>query len=100
MGLGAYLCVSVALFALGLCCVIARKNLLHVLIGLQLLLAAASLVFAAFARFHGAATDGRVMALFVLVVAAVEAVVGIAVVLHVVRASGTARPSAFDRLRE
>jgi NADH-quinone oxidoreductase subunit K len=100
MGLGAYLCVSVALFALGLCCVIARRNLLHVLLGLQLVLAAASLDFAAFARFHGAGTEGRVMALFVLVVAAAQTVVGVAVVLRVANASGTAKPSAFDRLRE
>lgn len=100
MGLGAYLCASVALFALGLCCVLARRNLLHVLMGLQLVLAAASLDFAAFARFHGPATEGRAMALFVLVVAAAEAAVGIPIVLRVVKSSGTAKPSAFDRLRE
>jgi len=101
MGLAAYLCVSVALFALGLCCAIARRSLFHVLMGLELILVAANIDFAAFARFSAASfIDGRVAALFGLAIAAAEAVVGLAIVLQAAKQFRTTRPSALDRLRE
>ncbi|HTF87676.1 MAG TPA: NADH-quinone oxidoreductase subunit NuoK [Planctomycetota bacterium] len=103
MALQAYLCVSVALFAIGLCCMIARRNLIHVLIGIELILNAAILNLVAFARFTpdgGDGIDGRVFAVFVIVIAVAEAAVGIAIIQQVVRTFRTQKPSAIDRLRE
>ena len=100
MGLGAYLCVSAALFALGLCCMVARRNLVQALLGLLLVLNAASLDFVAFARFHGQASEGTVTALLVLVIAGAEAAVALAIFLRIARISRTADSRALDRLRE
>ena len=100
MGLGAYLCVSVALFALGLCSMIARRSLFHVLIGLELILNAANINFVAFARFQPDPIEARVFALFVLVVAAAEAVVAVAIILQVAKLFRSVKPSALDRLRD
>lgn len=100
MGLGAYLCVSVVLFALGLSCMIARRSLWHVLMGLVLALNAVNINFIAFARFHGDFVDGRMFALFVMVLAAAEVVLAFAIILHVARLLHTVKPSALDRLRE
>lgn len=86
MGLAAYLCVSVALFVIGSCCMLARKSALHALMGLVMILDAASLNFVAFARFQSEPQDGRVFALFVLVVAALEVVLALAIFAHVNRA--------------
>lgn len=79
MGLAAYLCVSAALFVIGLCCMLARKGSLHALMGLVMILNAASLNFVAFARFQSEPQDGRVSALFVLVVGALEVVLALAI---------------------
>ncbi len=100
MGLGAYLCVSAALFVLGLCCMIARRNLLHVLMGLELILNAANINFVAFAHFRNDELDGRMFAIFVMIIAAAEAAVALAIILNVARLSRTVKPSGVDRLRE
>ncbi|MEO6710792.1 MAG: NADH-quinone oxidoreductase subunit NuoK [Planctomycetota bacterium] len=103
MALQAYLCVSVALFAIGLCCMVARRNLIHVLIGIELILNAAILNLVAFAHFApsgSSAIDGRVLAVFLIVIAIAEAAVGIAIIQQVVRTFRTNKPSAIDRLRE
>lgn len=85
IGLGSYLCVSVALCVIGLCCLIARRDVLHSLIGLELILNAASINFVAFARFRDDPLDGRIFALFVIILAAAEVAVVLAISLHVVR---------------
>ena len=82
MGLAAYLCVSAALFVIGACCILARKGPLHVLMGLVMILNAASLNFVAFARFQSDPLDGRVSALFVIVVTALEVVLALAIFAH------------------
>ena len=98
MGQGAYLCISVVLFALGLCCILARRNLIHVLMGVELVLLGANINFVVFARSGN--LDGKVMALFVTLIAASEAAIGLAIVLLVLRTRRTIKPSALDRLRE
>ena len=100
MGLGAYLCVSVALFVLGVGCMLARRNLFHVLMGLVLILNSACLNFVAFAHFNSDPQGGRMFALFVIIIAAVEACVMLAIILNVSRSYRSVKPSAIDRLRE
>lgn len=100
MGLGAYLCVSAALLVIGIALMLARRNILYVLMGLELILNAANINFVAFAHFSERPLDGRMLAIFVIILAAAEAAVALAIILHVVQLFHSVKPSAVDRLRE
>ena len=100
MGLGAYVAVSAALFALGVVCIIARRNILYVLMGIEMILNAANINFVAFNRFQGDGLDGRMFAIFVIILAAAEAAVALAIVLNVFHLFNTVKPSEADLLRE
>ena len=78
-----YLFVSVVLFSLGLFGVITRRNGVAVLMGFELILNAANLNFLAFARFGGMNMAGHVYALFVIVLAAAEAAVALAIIINI-----------------
>ena len=78
-----YLFVSVILFSLGLFWVITRRNGVAVLMGIELILNAANLNFLAFARFGGMNMAGHVYALFVIVLAAAEAAVALAIIINI-----------------
>ena len=78
-----YLFVSVILFSLGLFGVITRRNGVAVLMGVELILNAANLNFLAFARFGGMNMAGHVYALFVIVLAAAEAAIALAIIINI-----------------
>ena len=78
-----YLFVSVILFSLGLFGVITRRNGVAVLMGVELILNAVNLNFLAFARFGGMNMAGHVYALFVIVLAAAEAAVALAIIINI-----------------
>ena len=82
-GLTSYLLVAAALFATGVITVLARRNAVAVLIGIELMLNAANLNLVAFDRFGPTPLRGSVFAIFVLAVAAAEAAVALAIVLNV-----------------
>lgn len=86
IGLGHYLTVSGLLFAIGLYCLITRRNAVALLMGVELILNAAILNLVAFSRFGTGSPDGQVFALFGIVLAAAEAVVALALVLQLYRA--------------
>ena len=73
MGVGAYVAVSAGLFALGVVCIIARRNILYVLMGIEMILNAANINFVAFNRFGDNGLDGRMFAIFTIILAAAEA---------------------------
>lgn len=100
MGLGAYIAVSAALFALGLVTILVRRNVLYVLMGIEMILNAANINFVAFSRFNGDALDGRMFAIFVIILAAAEAAVALAIVLNVFHLFSSVKPSGVDYLRE
>ena len=75
--------VSTILFSLGLFGVITRRNGIAVLMGVELILNAANLNFLAFARFGGMNMAGHVYALFVIVLAAAEAAVALAIIINI-----------------
>ena len=79
-----YLVVSAALFSLGLFGVLTRKNAINVLMSIELILNSANINLVAFGRF-GASFDGQVFAAFVIVIAACEAAVALAIVLSLYR---------------
>ena len=82
--LNQYLIVSALLFAVGLAGALTRRNAILVLVGIELMLNAANLAFVAFARMNGN-LDGQTVAFFVMVVAAAEVVVGLAIIVTVFR---------------
>ncbi len=100
MGLEAYVAVSAALFALGIVCIVARRNILYVLMGIEMILNAANINFVAFNRFNGDGIDGRMFAVFVIILAAAEAAVALAIVLNVFHLFNSVKPSEADLLRE
>ena len=100
MGLEAYIAVSAALFALGLACIVTRRNILYVLMGIEMILNAANINFVAFNRFNGDGMDGRMFAIFVIIMAAAEAAVALAIVLNVYHLFRSIKPSEVDFLRE
>ncbi len=85
IGLPHFLVVSAILFGLGLYTVATRRNAVAILMGVELLLNAAALNFVAFSHFVAGAVGGMVFALFVIVLAAAEAVIALAIVLAIFR---------------
>ena len=78
-----YLCISAALFSIGLFGVMTRRNGIAVLMGVELILNAANINFVAFSRFGGMNLDGHIFALIVIVLAAAEAAVALAIVINI-----------------
>lgn len=82
-GLTHYLMVSALLFSLGLLAVISRRNVIMILMGIELMLNAANINFVAFTRFGSHAIDGHLITLFVIILAAAEAAIALAIVLNI-----------------
>lgn len=80
--LEAYLFVGASLFAAGLVCMATKRNAVGVLMGVELVLNAAGVNFVAFSRHGAIGLDGQVMALFLIVLAAAEAAVALAIALN------------------
>lgn len=80
--LSSYLLISFFLFLAGIAVMIARKNIVAILLGIELILNAAALNFAAYTRFVNQNIDGNIMSLFIIVIAAAEAAVGLAIVIR------------------
>jgi len=78
-----FLVLSLIVFALGLFCVLSRRNAIGILMGIELILNAANINYLAFAFYGGGRYDGQVFAIFVIMLAAAEAVIGLAVVLAI-----------------
>lgn len=89
MSLVNYVYLATILFVIGGAVVLTRRNAIIVFMGVELMLNAANLVFVTFARMHGK-LDGQVLALFVMVVAAAEVVVGLAIIMAIFRSRRSA----------
>ena len=94
-----YLILSAMLFATGVLAVTLRRNAIGLLIGIELMLNAANLVFVAYARQYGD-TTGHVFAFFVMAIAAAEAAVGLAIIIGVYRTRQTIEVDELDALRD
>jgi NADH-quinone oxidoreductase subunit K len=100
VGLSHYLVVSAVLFALGLYTVTTRRSAVAILMGVELILNAAALNFAAFAHFVHGAIAGQVITLFIVVLAAAEAAVALAIVLAIWRSHQTVDATRTATLRD
>ncbi len=87
-----YVALAVILFVIGVVGVLVRRNAMVVFMCVELMLNAVNLAFVAFARMHGN-LDGQVIAFFVMVVAAAEVVVGLAILMAIFR---TRRSASVD----
>ena len=81
--------LSVVLFTIGAATVLIRRNAIVVFMGVELMLNAANLAFVAFAQMNGDLT-GQTVALFVMLVAAAEVVIGLAIIMAIFRARRSA----------
>ena len=96
--LGHYLIVSAILFAIGTAGVFLRRNLITILLSIEIMLNAVNLSFVAFGRQLGS-YDGQIITFFVISVAAAEAAVGLAIIIALYRHRESLNPDAFTSLR-
>jgi NADH-quinone oxidoreductase subunit K len=89
MSPGHYVVLAVILFVIGAVGVLIRRNAMVIFMCIELMLNAVNLAFVAFARQHGQ-VDGQVVAFFVMVVAAAEVVVGLAILMAIFRSRRSA----------
>ncbi|NWG13134.1 MAG: NADH-quinone oxidoreductase subunit NuoK [Acidobacteria bacterium] len=99
MGLGHYLVISAALFSLGIMCVLTRKNAVSVLMGVELILNSANLNLVAFSKYAAGNLNGQVFAIFIIIVAAAEVAVALAIVLSMYRMLRTVNLDRADTLK-
>ncbi|SVC68849.1 uncharacterized protein METZ01_LOCUS321703 [marine metagenome] len=95
-----YLVISSILFSLGIYGIITRKNAIAILMGIELILNSANINFIAFNRFGGMdSLDGQVFSIFVIVLAAAEAAVALAIVINLFKNIGTVDVDSADILK-
>ena len=100
VGLSHFLVVSTLLFSMGIFAIVTRKNAILVLMGIELMLNAANINFVAFSKFGGFGLDGQVFALFVIVLAAAEAAIALAIVLNIYKTFSNVNVDEINNLKE
>jgi NADH-quinone oxidoreductase subunit K len=93
-----YLVLSAVLFVIGTAGVFLRRNLITILLSIEIMLNAVNLTFVAFGRALGTA-DGQIIVFFVMTVAAAEAAVGLAVIIALFRHRESLNPDTFTMLK-
>ena len=98
--LQSYLVIAAILFSMGIFGVITRKNAVAILMGIELILNSANINFIAFNRFGGMGNlDGHVFSIFVIVLAAAEAAVALAIVINLFKNVGSVDVDNADLLK-
>jgi NADH-quinone oxidoreductase subunit K len=100
VGLNHFLIVSAVLFSLGLFGIVTRRNAVMVLMGIELVLNSANINFIAFAKYGNFGLQGQLMALFVIVLAAAEAAIALAIVLNIYKTFSTVNVDEIDKLKD
>lgn len=100
VGLTHFLIISAILFSLGIYGIVTRKNAVMVLMGIELVLNAANINFVAFSRFGNFGLGGQAIALFVIVLAAAEAAIALAIVLNIYKTFTNVNVDEIDNLKE
>jgi NADH-quinone oxidoreductase subunit K len=93
-----FLVLSAILFAVGTAGVFLRRNLITILLSIEVMLNAVNLTFVAVGR-HLGSVEGQIIVFFVMTVAAAEAAVGLAIVIALFRQRETLNPDAFTSLK-
>jgi len=100
VGLTQFLIVSAILFSLGIFAVVTRRNAILVLMGIELILNSANLNFIAFARYGEPGMDGQMFAIFVIILAAAEAAIALAIVLNIYKQFNTVNVDEVSKMKE
>ncbi len=100
VGLPHFLLVGGLLFSLGILAVVTRRNAIMVLMGIELILNSANINFVAFAKYGGLRLDGYMAAIFVIILAAAEAAVALAIVLNIYKKFSTVNVDEINKLKE
>jgi NADH-quinone oxidoreductase subunit K len=94
-----FLIVTAILFAIGFAIAITKKNLIMMLMGVELMLNAVNVNFVAFARETENPAEGQLFTLFIMVIAAAEVAVALAIILKIREHYGTLNPDKIDELK-
>jgi NADH:ubiquinone oxidoreductase subunit K len=94
-----FLIVAAALFSLGFAIAITKKHLIGILLGIELMLNAVNINLIAFSRHDPVLIQGQLFALFVMVVAAAEITIGLAIVLRVFGVHKSINPDQLNTLK-
>jgi NADH-quinone oxidoreductase subunit K len=95
-----FLVLSAILFSLGVYGIVTRKNAVMVLMGIELILNSANINFVAFAKYGNFGFSGQIYALFVIVLAAAEAAIALAIVLNIYKTFTKVNIDEIDNLKE
>ncbi|HUR72562.1 MAG TPA: NADH-quinone oxidoreductase subunit NuoK [Candidatus Limnocylindrales bacterium] len=98
--LSSYLIIGAILFALGLFTVLTRRNAISVLMGVELILNSANINYVAFSHFGSGNSAGQIYAIFVIMLAAAEAAVGLAIVLAIFKLFHTIDVEAAETMKD
>lgn len=100
IGLGHYLALATILFSIGLYGVLAKRNAIVILMCIEIMLNAVNITLVAFSRFvTPEAMTGQVFALFILVVAAAEAAVGVGIIISIFRNRGSINATDINLMK-
>ncbi|KGE13926.1 NADH-quinone oxidoreductase subunit NuoK [Sphingobacterium deserti] len=95
-----FLVVSAVIFCIGLYAVLAKRNAIMILVGIELMINASILNFVAFSRYDKVNYGGQVFALFAIVLAAAAVAVGLAIILNVYKYYKTINPANINELKD
>ena len=98
VGLIHYLILSAILFVIGMACLLLRKNVLVMMMGIELMLNAVNLSFVAFSKYSGK-IEGQIIVFFVLTIAAAEAAVGLALLVMIFKRFREVNIRFFEHLK-
>jgi len=99
IGLQHYLLLAAALFCLGILTMTLKRNAIGILIGVELILNAANLNLVAFSRYRTGALDGPIVAVFIILLAAAEAAIAIAIFMNFYNSLATIDVDRADQLQ-
>jgi len=97
--LSSYLIISFLMFLIGIAVIVSRKNIVAILLGIELILNSAALNFVAYSKFVTNNLDGHIFTLFIIVVAAAEAAVGLAIVIRFFQVKETIHIDEVSQLK-
>jgi NADH:ubiquinone oxidoreductase subunit K len=95
-----HILVSILLFSIGLAVVLSKKNIIFLLIGIELMLNAANLNFIYFSQFNPDASKGHFYVLLVMMLAASETAIGLAIALKVRKYFNSINPDDLDEIKD
>ena len=99
-GLNHFLILSAILFSLGIYAILTRRNAIMVLMGIELVLNAANINFIAFSRYSTGTLDGQIVAIFVIILAAAEVAIALAIVLNIYQTFNTVNVDEINQLKD